>query len=214
MKKIKNHQFVCNKIIVIIVVMLMFYINAFAQPNNVKLIDNEEKKSIENKLIESSQNIKSLQCNFKQEKTSTLLTEKSVFTGKLSYNAPLFLKWEYNSPLDFALIIDKNEIYIQNENGTNSNSNKMFKYLGEMIISVINGNILTDTKNFKTEYYNNEKDSETIIVKLIPVQKRVKDIFSAIQIKIDTKNWLANEIFMDEKSGDTTIIFLTHIKVN
>jgi outer membrane lipoprotein carrier protein len=187
----------------------MFCINSFAQTSTYKSVSETRKKEIENNLLKASKEIKTLQCGFIQEKSSVLLVETAKSEGNMLYKSPSSLRWEYLKPTNFALILNNEDVYLKTDNGIVANSNKMFKQLGSLIISTINGESLTDSKNFYVEYFESESDKKVILVKLTPVPKRMKEIYSAIKIKIDSSDYLATEIIMEEKSGDiTTIIFL------
>ena len=81
----------------------------------------------------------------------------------------------------------------------------MIKQLGGLIISLINGDGIKDTKKFTTEIF--EMDSQYNII-FTPVQKRLQDFCKSIELKIDKNTLLSPEIVLNEKSGDKTIIYM------
>jgi outer membrane lipoprotein-sorting protein len=201
-----------RKILFLILIAISFY--GFSQPNDFKLVTGSARTEIEKKIIEQAKKITSLQCKFEQEKTSVLLTEKAVSKGILVYKSPASLRWEYTEPSKYVMIFHEGNAYLKDEKGTIVNTNKMLKQLGNFIVSAINGNSLTDNGNFQIEYYENEKNKQIIWVKLIPIPKRLKEIYNSIQIKISTTDYLASEIVMEEKSGDKMKIVLLDKKTN
>jgi len=77
---------------------------------------------------------------------------------------------------------------------------------------MINGNGIAQNKQFSSEFY--EIDNSQILVVLTPVQKRLKDFYNKIELKIELKTMLADDITLDEKSGDKTVILLTNKILN
>ncbi|MDR2410947.1 MAG: outer membrane lipoprotein carrier protein LolA [Bacteroidales bacterium] len=196
----------------LILIGISFY--SISQPQNYTLLTGTAKNNIETKIKTASQNISSMQCKFVQKKTSTLFSEQAVSKGILFYKSPDFLRWQYTEPNPLVLIFRENNAFIQNEKGTFINSNKMLKQLGNLIISNINGKGLTDNGNFKIDYYANENDKSILWIKLTPVAKRLKEMYTSIQIKIATVDYLAMEIIMEEISGDKTTITFSDKKIN
>lgn len=184
------------------------------QPKDFKLLTGSARTEIEKKIIAEAKKITSLHCKFEQEKTSVLLTEKAISKGVLMYKSPASLRWEYTQPNKYVLIFNEGNAYLKDEKGTSINTNKMLKQLATFIIAAINGNSLTDNKNFQIEYYENEKNKQVFWVKLTPIPKKLKEMYTAIQIKISTSDYLASEIVMDEKSGDKMKITLLDKKIN
>ena len=172
---------------------LSLIINSFAQKNDFVLVTNNETKTfIKNKILSESKKITSLQCSFVQKKKSTLFSEKAISKGIMLYKAPNALRWEYVFPNKIALILNENDVFFVNESREISNSNKMLKQLGSLIISTINGEALDDTKKFKADYFKDNKNSNLVLIKLTPVLARLKDMFTSIRIIIDTSDYLGN----------------------
>jgi outer membrane lipoprotein carrier protein len=175
-----------------------------------KLSDGE-KQAFEQKMVEQSKNIKTLQCDFVQEKMSALMSEKAVAKGVLLYQSPSMLRWEYTEPTPSTLILNGNNAALLNKDGKRVGNDKMIKQLGKLIISMINGDGIKNSKQFSTEAF--ETDSRFRVV-LSPVHKRLKEFYQSIELKIDKNTFLASEIILNEKSGDKTVIYLNNRKLN
>jgi len=177
------------------------------------IISGDEKNDLEKRVIENSKLLKTITANFRQEKTSLLISEKSVSMGVFYYKNSGFLRWEYSSPEKYVLIQNKEKVNLKNEKGEILETGRMFKYLADFISNSINGNAIIEQKNFKKEYYKNDKNN-SISIKLIPISKQIKQIYSEIIVELDTKTLLANEITMIEISGDITNIKFFDKKLN
>jgi outer membrane lipoprotein-sorting protein len=188
---------------ILFVVAMLLGVNFMAQ-NPVK---GEQKQFLLEKIADSSKKIETLQCDFVQEKTSTLVREKAVANGILRYQSPLMLRWEYTAPTPSTLILSGNSAVLLNKDSEKVGNDKMIKQLGKLIISIINGDGIKNSKQFSTEIF--EPEGNQILVVLMPVQKRIKEFYHTIELKIDKNTFLASEIIMNEKSGDKTIIYLS-----
>ena len=199
-----------KKIIFTTILFSVFCGNISSQ-NGRKLSENE-KQVFEQKMIEQSKIITTLQCIFVQEKTSTLVSEKAVAEGIMLYQSPSMLRWEYIEPMPSILILNGNDAVLLDKNGKKISNEKMLKQLGSIIISMINGNGIAQNRQFSSECY--ELDNAQILVVLTPIQKRLKDFYNKIEMKINLKTMLANDITLDEKTGDKMIISLKNTVLN
>jgi outer membrane lipoprotein-sorting protein len=180
-------------------------------PQTGRNLIGSEKALFEQKMIEQSKKINTLQCRFVQEKTSTLVREKAVAKGILLYWSPSILRWEYTEPAPSMLILNgKNAVFLD-KNGEKQGNANVLKQLGGIIIAMINGENLRQNKQFSTEVFENDHD---FIVVLTPVQKRLKEFYKSIELKLDKNTFLAFEIIMNEKTGDKTVIFLDDTELN
>ncbi|MDR1878451.1 MAG: outer membrane lipoprotein carrier protein LolA [Bacteroidales bacterium] len=204
-----------NVFVRLLVLISFFYTGkAIAQPRDAILLTNAAKTEVEKKIMEASRNITSLQCKFTEEKSSVLLTHKSVSKGILLYKTPSSLRWEYTHPAVLTLILHQDKVSIRNGKGESLGSGKMFKQLAYFIISTVNGNGLRDNKDFTVDYYRIQQDKSVLWVKLTPVSKQLKAVYASIEIKISTKDYLATEIILNELSGDKTDILLSDKTLN
>jgi outer membrane lipoprotein-sorting protein len=199
-----------KKIFLITVLLTLLCGNVFSQTGR-KLMP-KEKQLFEQRMMAEAKQIRTLQCSFVQEKVSSLVAGKAISKGSLLYQSPDKLRWEYTSPAPSTLILNGNKAMLLDKNGKKLGNERVLKQLGGIIVSMINGSGLAETKQFSTEYY--ELDNTQMQVVLTPVQKRLKDFYSHIEMKIDRETMLANEIIMAEKSGDRTVVFLQDKSLN
>lgn len=202
------------KSLLYLIFFISFVSTIFSQNEAFQQITGEDRALLEQEIVAASQAMNTLQCDFVQEKSSKLFADKAVSKGILSYQKPETLRWEYTEPSKFALILNEDRVYLANESGAVENSNKMFKYLAALIVGTVNGEGFLDAKTFQVCYYQSEEAENLILVKMTPVQKRLKEVYASIEIKIDKKDFLASEIVMREATGDVMTISLLNKKVN
>ena len=128
------------------------------------------------------------------------------------YQSPSALRWEYSKPTPSTLIFNGNEAVLLDKNGQKIGNEKMLQQLCNLVISMINGSGIAQNKQFSSEYY--EINNSQMLVILTPVQKRLKDFYNKIELRIDLKTMLADDITLYEKSGDKTVISLTNKVLN
>lgn len=192
--------------------LLLFFIYGSIFSQNGRKLNENEKHAFEQKIVEYSKTIQTIQCAFVQEKTSTLVSEKSVAKGIMLYQAPSKLRWEYTELMPSTLILTEKNAVLLDKNGNKTGNEKMLKQLGELIISMINGKGIAQNRQFSSMFY--EINQTEMLVVLTPVQKRLKDMYQKIELKMDQKTMLANEIILHEKNGDFTHISFSNTILN
>jgi len=200
---------IANRMIYITMLLLATCGNIFSQTG--RKLNESEKSTFEQKMVDRLREIKTLQCDFVQEKTSALVTEKAVSNGILLYQYPLKLRWEYLNPTPSTLILNANNAVLLNKDGKRTGNNKMIKQLGGLIIGLINGDGIKNSKQFSTEVF--ETNGQFCIV-FTPVQKRLQEYFKSVEMKIDKNTLLSPEIGLNEKSGDKTVIYMNNKILN
>jgi len=80
--------------------------------------------------------IVSLEADFVQTKSSAMMNEPQVSTGHMSYRAPDFMRWAYQTP----------EVLSWEINGTESNVNPQIQKLLRMIMASVAGGSNDDPK--------------------------------------------------------------------
>ena len=182
----------------------------FSQNLGTKL-DGQEKEKFEIAIRKANKELKSFESEFIIEKTSSVISEKSISKGTMFFENPAKLRWETFGNNAYSLIVNNDVVAIKNASGDIMNNSKMLKNLGNFIINIINGKNLSNNNDFQSEFYQN---NDKINLQLIPIQKKIKDLYSDIIIEINKKNFLADKIILNEKSGDCTLIILNEKKID
>jgi len=192
--------------------LLLFSETVFSQ--EMSPANEVQKNDIINQITNSSKNTISLECKFIQEKNLSMLSEKIVSEGIMYFQKENNLRWQYNKPYPFIFILSGNKVYIKNDKRTDkfdTNSNKMFKEISEIMIGGVNGDLLLNNKKFVAEYFCNSIIAE---IRLIPKDKEIKQLFSQINLSFSKTDWLVKSIEMKEPGGDNTLINFTEKYVN
>jgi outer membrane lipoprotein carrier protein len=174
----------------------------------------EEQQFLLEQIEASSAKMKTLVCDFEQTKELSLLDEKMISKGKMFYKQDRCLRWEYLSPYSYTFLLNNNKILMQTEKSRNVvdvKSNKLFQEVVKIMMSSINGQGLTDTKNFNVACYRGEREWK---ITLIPLQKEMKKTFSLIELTLNVKDYTVDQVKMDEPNHDATLIRLWNKQFN
>lgn len=174
----------------------------------------QNEKQIIEKINKASSEMKSLECDFVQTKYLTILDDKMVSQGKMYYQQPNMLRWEYTTPYKYTFILNSDKVVLKNSNRTDVidvNQNKVFKEIARLMMNSILGKSLSDEKSFVTSIAETQTEW---VATLVPVKKDMKQMWTKIVLHFDrTKNAVV-KVEMHENSGDYTVIDLKNIKMN
>lgn len=187
---------------------------AQAQPENFKLMQSAEKNSAVENIGKTSKTIRTLQCNFLQERKSSLLANTEKSYGVMYYKQTKKLRWETTKPKSFVFILNGDVITVRADGKSkniNAGGNKMMKMMTEMILGFVTGTELQNSTRFKGTYYTNNRQ---ILVKMSPQAKDLKKIYTSVDIYFNSQTFLADKIVMNEASGDQTILHFSDTKTN
>ncbi len=146
-----------------------------------------------------------IQSDFSQEKSLTMLKEKLVSTGKFRFEKKDKLRMEYLHPYTYLMILNSGKIFVrdgQKENKISANSNKALQQVNRILIDCVSGKTLENT-DFQSRVY---ESGNSYLIELIPLDKNLSAIYKNINIVLDKKDYSANSVEMYELSGDKTIL--------
>jgi outer membrane lipoprotein-sorting protein len=146
-----------------------------------------------------------IQSDFNQEKSLSMLSEKIISTGKFWYKKKDQLRIEYIRPFSYLVIINEGKLFIKDgekENKFSTGSNKIFQQVNRMLLDCVSGNML-ESPDFQSRIFESR---EAWLVELTPVTRNLKKLYKNINIVIDKSDYTANTIEMTELSGDKTSI--------
>lgn len=181
----------------------------FAQSETYQPVNNPE--IYIGQISAMSKNTISLKCDFIQEKSSSMLSEKLISKGCMYFKTPNSLRWEYREPNQLVLIFKDEHFLIKSNDGVTTNANRIFKEISKLIIDLMNGEELSNNNNFKSDFYTN---GHTLWIKMTPKKKQIEQMFSLVELYIDSRTGKAEQIVMHEASGDNTTIHFVNVKRN
>jgi outer membrane lipoprotein-sorting protein len=201
-----------NVVHVLIFVMLTFSGGGLlGQPAGYKAIADNNAFKVQ--FSAAAKKLNSIQSDFVQEKNLAMLSEKITSNGKFWFKKDNMVRMEYTSPFRYLMIINRNNVFIkddQKENKISAKSNKLFQQINRIIVDCVQGTAL-DNKDFSVKTLEG-KDGYLIF--LSPVAKSMKDLFSNINVIVDKKDYSIIRMEMVEAGGDNTIMKFTNKQLN
>ncbi len=176
---------------------------ANAQYNGFSPVKDPEKFRLN--FTQAAQKTNSIKSDFTQEKILSMLSEKIVSKGKFWFKKESRVRMEYTQPYQYLMILNKDKVYVkdgQKENKVSTRSNKVFQQINKIMVDCMQGTMLNNP-DFKTRIFENKGQ---FLVELVPVTKGLKDLFKAITVTIENRDFSVAIIEMQELSGDNTII--------
>jgi outer membrane lipoprotein-sorting protein len=186
-------------------------VDLFAQPSGYTVI--ADNAAFRRDFAAAAKNMQSIQSNFEQDKNLAMLSEKISSAGRFWFKKDNLVRMEYTTPFKYLMIINKNNVYIkddQRENTISARSNKMFQQINRIIVDCVQGTAL-DNKDFTVKTLVGK---DGYLIYLSPVAKGMKDLFSNINVIIDKKDFSIIRMEMVEAGGDNTIIRFTNKQLN
>jgi outer membrane lipoprotein-sorting protein len=184
---------------------------AHAQPAGYKSI--EDNTTFKQQFAAAAKKMNSIQSDFVQEKNLAMLSEKITSGGKFWFKKENLVRMEYTTPFKYLMIINKNNVYIkddQKENKISARSNKMFQQINRIIVDCVQGTAL-DNNDFTVKSFEGK---DGYLIYLTPVAKVMKELFNNINIVVDKKDFSILRMEMVEAGGDNTIIRFTNKQLN
>lgn len=196
--------------LIIYIIFFFASLDAFAQTSFNSVKDTILLKS---KIDNMSKQTNSIESDFIQVKTLSMLSEKITSKGHFWFQKQNNLRWEYSEPYKYSIVINKDKILIKDENKVKKydmNSNKVFKEINDIMISCVNGNVLSSNK-FKIVYFENDKFFK---LELSPNEKAMKESLKQINMYFDKKVTSVVRLDMIETGDDITTIDFSNKKIN
>lgn len=154
-----------------------------------------------------------IKSDFVQEKHLTILDEILISEGHFIFQKDNNVLWEYNKPIDYAIIVHSGKFIIRDGDKVNEfdiESNRMFKEINNLIVTSVSGNFI-DSPDFKNAYFENEI---YYLVQLTPLKPEVKDMLATIEIYFDKKDISVSKVKFIEPGEDFTLINFFNKELN
>ena len=184
-------------------VIALIFIAQFTMAQNFKVV--KDTNALKQKIETMSKMVNAIESDFTQEKNLSMLSEKIISKGHFKFKKENMLRWEYNRPYKYLIVINKDKIWIKDEKKTQKydmNSNKVFKEINDIMMSCVQGNIFKSGK-FKVIYFENEKYYK---LELIPIQKNMKESLKKINMYFDKSVTSVHKLDMIEPNDDYTTL--------
>ena len=137
-----------------------------------------QEHSIEKILKIHFENLKHIECNYKQEKELSMLNEPLISTGIFKYEKDGNISWEQQTPFKESFLINGKP------------DNKLNQHINQFIMSILTGDILNNPK-LDVSY---SEDEQSYLVVMTPkrgeMKKKLKEIILTFHKKIVTLSQL------------------------
>jgi outer membrane lipoprotein-sorting protein len=166
------------------------------------------------KLEEMSKAVQSISCDFVQEKSLVVLSEKIISKGVFFFRKENNIRWEYTQPYRYLIVISNGQLFTRDDRNQklyDIESNKMFGEMNKFISGCIQGDILRNDKDYSTEYFEN---GSHYFVKLVPRSEKMRAMLNEVQIWFDKKDLTVSALKMIESGQDYTKIDFINKKLN
>lgn len=179
-----------------------------------KPIDKGDIEVVTNKLKASTQNVKSLQTDFLQIKSISILEDKIESKGVMYYRSPKCIRWEYTSPSQYIFVVNNDKISVKTGSTTknfDSNANRFSREISDIMLSGINGMEIIESKKFTPVFLSNDRQ---ICIQLTPTRRQMRQMLSQISFFFDITTYAISSIEMLDGNGDKTLITFLNKKEN
>ena len=194
-------------------VILLTCLSALSVMGQTKLTSEQEKQVLA-KMDQSSNALRSLQCDFLQSKRMKILSKEMQSKGILYFKKPDKIRWQYTSPYDYTFIMNGDKVQIKSAKSTKNidvQGNKIFRQITTIILNTVTGAGIMNSADFNVELY---KSGDIYFAKMQPKKKEVKQVYSSIEVYFNSALTMVDTIKMIEKSGEHTVIKLVAPKIN
>lgn len=203
---------ILGKCLLLLVVLLASGLQlASAQDADMKAV--KDTTTFKNRLKETSAATNTIDCDFTQKKHLSFMSEDIVTTGHFSYKKENKIRWEYQKPYSYIVVINGTDIYLKDDSKTShfdAKSNKMFQGINDMMVGIAKGDLFT-RGDFKSTFFENDK---YYFVKMIPIKGEMKNYMKSIEVYFDKKDMTVVKLKMTESSDDYTFIEYTNKTIN
>lgn len=178
------------------------------------MVPKEQCKSVLNKINNGALAMKSMQCDFSQTKSVKMLNKSVESEGVMYFKRPNKLRWQYTKPYDYTFVLNDTKVHIKSAKSNkkiDTNDNKMFNQISNIILNCVTGGNLNNSPEFRVELY---QSGANYFAKLYPKKKELKQVYNNIEIHFNNSLSMVNEVKMEEKTGETTIVRLRNTKIN
>jgi outer membrane lipoprotein-sorting protein len=198
--------------LVIVITCLLWPVLLFAQvSDHFKAAGDPE--MLKDKIREAASKTNTISSSFIQEKHLTMMEEVLVSNGRFFFRKENNVKWEYLSPISYAIIIRGNSFIINNEGKINefdTESNRLFKEINNMIIMAIKGDFV-DKPEFEASFY---EDDEFVLTVLRPNDEMLREMLTTIEIRFSKPSMDVVVVRFVEPGEDFTLIRFSDRKYN
>jgi len=160
-----------------------------------------------------AQKINSIEAGFVQTKNISFIDEQLISGGKFWFSRPDKMRWEYQIPFFYSIIINGDNIIViddKKESRFDAASNAMFGQIKQVIMNMVNGKMFDDPDYHATL----KEENNYFVVNFETVNQAMKAYILSIDLYFTKSGYLMEKIKMNEASGDDTVIEFNNQNIN
>ncbi|MCF8256009.1 MAG: outer membrane lipoprotein carrier protein LolA [Flavobacteriales bacterium] len=152
----------------------------------------------------------SIKGNIRQEKSFAFLDDKLVSTGYFSYRKENRLRWQFDRPIEYIILIKDNAMRLREagEEKQYKGVNRILRQVREIILGCIDGSII-DNANYKAAFFGN---ATSLKLDLQPKDRQLKEFIQRIEVEFAKEGNKLRSVMLTDPSGDITHIHFTDIR--
>ena len=143
-----------NKTTIFIIIFSLITCSLFSQELNT--VSDSRAKEMVAKISETASTIKSIQCDFVQEKQLSIMNDKMISKGKMYYSKGNLLRWEYTTPYSYLFILNGSKVMLKSpktKNIADTRSNKIFQEIARIMMTIaITNAMINAIPDIKTSF--------------------------------------------------------------
>ena len=172
----------------------------------------EDMEHLLGRLNTNAATIESIQSHFIQKKQLEFLDETIVSKGAFWFKKENKLRWAYNEPFDYVIVINDGSFSIKDGEKVSAydiDSNPAFAEINNLIVDMVRGNITED--KFEMTAFEN---LQYYLMKLVPRDAAMREVISSMNIYFSKSDLTVREVVMKESEKDYTVITFTDKQIN
>ncbi len=156
--------------------------------------------------------INSISADFTQKKMLKILSKPLISKGKLYYQKPSSLRWEYESPVKSILLMHGSTVkrYIWHNGKMIEDSSAQIQSM-QVVMNEISGWFRGDFESTKT-FTATVKPGR--MIELVPKEKGLVKIIQKISVKLSTKPGVIERVTITEGPDSLTVLEFTAVSLN
>jgi outer membrane lipoprotein-sorting protein len=161
----------------------------------------------------SSSKTNTIHSGFIQKKHLEFLDETIVSRGQFWFRKENDLRWAYEEPFEYVIIIHGGKFYIKDGEKVSTydmESNAVFREINELIVGMVQGTVMEQDR-FEIEAFENDRN---YLVKLVPRDEGMRGVISKMEVVVDKKDLTVSEMIMRESETDYTVITFIEKRLN
>lgn len=179
-----------------------------------KLLPAERGREVMQSLTRAAAEIRTLQCQFVQTKTSALLAGEAVSKGNMVFRSPDRLLWRYTEPFAYTLLVRGDSVTMQaagQQKAETAVNSRLQRAVSGMVTGMVSGRRLFDEAAYEIRMYDTGKGWKA---EMQPKSRSMKRMFTQLTLFFDRQTQLVSEMVIEEAGGDRTSIRFQDIRVN